>query len=612
MNKILYSAAAMAAMTAMVSCSSDEPGAIGNNDAVTFKIEVPGNLATRATFGDESTVTLDNLEWTVYDMTDAAAPKAVFSGQKVNAFQSSQTSEMVSLQLVKGAKYQVVFFADNSKNSFVSFSEGDINVNYSQMPSNDADQDAFIGKSGEFTVGNDGYSETVTLTRPFAQLNWGTDDIDAQSVQAILNNLTASVSVTSGLYSKMNILSETLSDQVTEEVKFANIAMNNLPSETFPKVHDFKVYDLVAMNYLLTGEGTIACKLNFSNNISVDVNNAPVNRNYRTNIYGSLITAPGSFNIIIDNKFDTPDFNVVVKNSEEFMEAITGGSNVTIPENTTVDISNEGEIKLKDGQNIKVEGVLQTTRQQIGISGEGNTATVEGPGTIVAVGPKGSRPLNVYDGATLNVKNITVNSTQNNGGSTIYSDKGNLILNGVKSLVNSNFVIGANGGSLEATNCVFNTDSNNQVGSWSYAVGINDGCQAVFDNVDVNGIQGGVSVGGAAADGTNAHLIIKSGTYKTTPLAGANGQTAFYPVYVFDNGEVEIQGGNFISGCGYTVYDGDNDVNKPFAHYIRIKGGKFNKPSYSQKTKEEIPAADGFEWKAINEAPFTLTVVEKK
>lgn len=608
MKKLLFSAAALSGVLAFSSCSSDEPMTNGaGNDAVNFRVEIPASLASRATFGDESMVSLNNLQWAVYDMTDVANPALVFNGANKSAFQSSQKYETVNLQLVKGKSYQVAFFADNEENKFVTCTDGVLAVDYSKAQSNTANEDAFVGKSEVFVVDNDGYAETVTLKRPFAQLNWGTDDLDAESVKAIINNLKANVTVADPLYTSYTILSGEYDGQNSGNVSFPQIAMNNLPSETFPNVHDFKTYDLIAMNYLLTNQQTLDVTLDFDNGIQVSVPNAPVNTNYRTNIYGSLLTAPGSFNIVVDNKFEDPkpDHNIVVSTTKQFVEGITNGHDVTVDEGTVINIASEGEIKLQNNQKLTVNGVLQTTRQQISITGAGNSATVTGTGTIVAIGANGNRPLNVYDGATLTISGVTVNSTQNNGGSTIYSMNGHLVLDNMKSLDNHNFAVGANGGTLKITNSEINSDSNNKVGAWSYTIDVAAGCQAEFDNVKMNGTQGGISVGGV-----NTHLIIKSGTYKTTNFKGQNG-TAFYPVYVHNKGQVEILDGEFISDGPYTVFDGDNDTGEPFADYIRIKGGKYNKATYSQRTKAEIPAYKGYKWQPINEAPFTLQVVKQ-
>lgn len=80
------------------------------------------------------------------------------------------------------------------------------------------------------------------------------------------------------------------------------------------------------------------------------------------------------------------------------------------------------------------KGTLNTARAQISISGEGNVATVKGPGKItsIGIGGTGNRPLNVSDGATLIVTNLEIETEQNNGGSGILSENGNLDLTNVK------------------------------------------------------------------------------------------------------------------------------------------------------------------------------------
>ena len=218
MKRIFYSATALCALFALSSCSNDDaPINDMGNDGVSFRIVVPSSLATRATFGDESTVSLNNLQWSVFDMSDENAPSLVFSNADKSAFQSSQSYETVNLQLVKGNRYQVVFYADNQENTFVTCENGVINVDYSQAVPNVANEDAFVGKSGIFTVSDKGQSETVTLRRPFAQLNWGSDDLKAESVKPLLDNLTATVRISSPIYTTMDILSGNLGGETERQ-----------------------------------------------------------------------------------------------------------------------------------------------------------------------------------------------------------------------------------------------------------------------------------------------------------------------------------------------------------------------------------------------------------
>lgn len=169
MKKYFLPAVAICALASLASCSSEDQPAVETDGNVTIKLRLPGGMASRATFGDESTVALNNLQWTVFEVGADNALTLVYSDQKT-AFSSSQTEESVSLPLAKGKTYQVAFYADDSSNGFVTYADGAISVDYSKAASNTVAEDAFIGKSSVFTV-TGGASETVTLTRPFAQLN---------------------------------------------------------------------------------------------------------------------------------------------------------------------------------------------------------------------------------------------------------------------------------------------------------------------------------------------------------------------------------------------------------------------------------------------------------
>ncbi len=326
MKKVVFCSLAAIGMLSFASCSSQEDGPVAGGDGVYFTIELPGHMNSRGTFGDGTgdgdRAILNNLQWTVFEVgADGTTLTKVFSDEKTGAFGGSQTQETVMIPLAKGKTYQVAFYADDATNSFCTYADGDITVDYANGASNTAAEDAFIGKSAVFTV-TGAYNETVTLTRPYAQLNWGTNDLDAKVLQNIIPSLTAQVSVKSGLFTKMNVIGGGVSDPVTD-ISFAavELAADKRPGQTFP-VEGTPAYALIAMNYLLTGEGTVDCELAFNNGLTaVTVNAAPVKVNYRTNIYGQLLTAPGNFNILVDNNFVDSDNNIGLTPSEPETDA---------------------------------------------------------------------------------------------------------------------------------------------------------------------------------------------------------------------------------------------------------------------------------------------------
>ncbi len=310
MKKILFSALGLTGLLGLASCAQEDVQA-PTGDGINITVRLPHSLASRATtYGDGTdagdNVTLNNLAWTVYEVSNGTNVK-VFTSNKA-AFTASQTEETVSLPLAKGKTYQIAFYADDSANAFATFADGQISVDYTKGASNDVAEDVFCGKSTVFTV-DGAYSETVTLTRPFAQLNWGTDDVDAPALAEIVKTLTGSVSVTSGLYTGFDVIAGDVvsGTEYTEAVNFPAVNFTALPEQKFPLEQQPNDYSLIAMNYLLTGNGVINCELSFNNGLNpVSVSAAPVQINHRTNIYGSLLTAPAEFNILINNNFDLP------------------------------------------------------------------------------------------------------------------------------------------------------------------------------------------------------------------------------------------------------------------------------------------------------------------
>ena len=334
MKTTIFSLFAAASLLTLASCSG-ENDIPATGDGVSITVNLPADLS-RGTFGDGTDAgdraTLDNLQWSVFEVLDGGNTlRLVYSDQKA-AFSASQTRETVELPLAKGKTYQVAFYADDKDNNFASYTDGVINVDYANAASNQAAEDAFVGYSQVFTVKGP-YNENVTLNRPFAQLNWGTDDLGAKAIEPLIDDLTAEVQVTSGLYQSMNVITGEMSNSIAAETvtSFGTVNLNNLPTQTFPvekpaDAADNTPYALIAMDYLLTGNGNINCRLVFNEGIDpVKVDNAPVKPNYRTNIYGSLLVEPNTFQIVIDNNFAGDNNHEIVSSQADLETAMKAG-----------------------------------------------------------------------------------------------------------------------------------------------------------------------------------------------------------------------------------------------------------------------------------------------
>ncbi|MDE6576887.1 MAG: hypothetical protein K2J82_09515 [Muribaculaceae bacterium] len=623
MRKSIYFSAALAALFA-TSCSSDmvQPANGDGEGNVVLKLQLPKELATRAVFGDGTTAT--RLQYAVYhngDKTPIITDEATFVDLQAT----------VALQLVNGQKYDFVFWADSStkeqdatpESKYYVFDAAsqEVTVNYDNLNGNDEGRDAFFGQLTDVEITGP-TTLSATLKRPFAQINLGTSDFSNTAVKAVYGEncetLTSSMEVTTtGLPTTLNLLDGKVDGATTQSVTFAAVGRPDASFGNYP-VED---YEYVSMNYILVGTDKEVLDLSYTfNNGTTEMANlplaaVPVQRNYRTNIYGAVLTSPTDLTITIAPAFEEPDYGyevTIVKSVDEFVSAVEKGGSIEIPKNIELDlrtVNDGGEIILAPNTFLKINGTVNTARAQLSVTSGTVTVDGEGVGKITSVGfPTGSRPLNVYDGATLIVKNIEVETEQNNGGSAIYSVDGNLELENVT--VNCHhFAIGANGGTLKAKNCVFNSDSNNKVGDYSYTVDVAAGCKAVFDECEVNGVQGGISVGNK-----DSVVTINSGTYTTRNLEEYKAQTAFYPVYIFDEGLAIINGGDFISGCEYTIFNGNNDVPEfyTWGNGACLQGGRYNKGTINQASQLTYPAAEGYEWVAIEgDDVFKFEVVKK-
>ena len=360
MFKKLFFFAMLIAAICMASCSTDEELSTATKDSnvstVTFTVTQPTGVQTRA-YSDGTTAT--TLYYAVYQVTDDGLSYVSDISEadgKENAF-DDDLQATVTLNLVNGNEYDVVFWAQspdaeiyeltlNSSTPSVSI---DIN---NGLVSNTEDYDAFY-KFHEVGVVTGDIEETIELTRPFAQLNWGTNDLDA--VKAAGAGYTTSTddegneTTTCDLQTTVTISANGVGNKLSfedgevtfeeDEVAFAINTTYGIPEdETFPVVG----YEYLNMNYILfaSDKGLVDATLTVTGtNISntVEVSQVPLQRNYRTNIYGSLLTSTVLYTVEIVPEYEVTDYDVpldtvCVSTASEFAAAIAaaGDDDITI------------------------------------------------------------------------------------------------------------------------------------------------------------------------------------------------------------------------------------------------------------------------------------------
>lgn len=311
-KKNLFGILALVSMFFTTSCSQDD---LSNesltNDFVnaTFTLGTDDVLGSRA-IGDGTTV--DKVACAVYD---AQGKELSELSQKVSfdgTTEDGKRKATFNTRLAKGHEYRVAFFAYNeAANAYNVDDLKKITVNSGQL-SNVEGRDAF---TAYYNVQADKtmnvINETVTLKRPFAQLNLGINDEEKKAAENAGIIVKETMIVVSNVYNAFSAYDDAVvANAEAGEMVFE---LNAIPEEKLI-INDQK-YNYLAMNYLLVGNKGSEKSLTdvkfiyettdgITNNPVTSFDNIPVQRNYRTNIVGRLLTTPAEFTLLIDNSFD--------------------------------------------------------------------------------------------------------------------------------------------------------------------------------------------------------------------------------------------------------------------------------------------------------------------
>ena len=315
MKRCFYSMMAAMALLLLSACSSDDELSQGNgNEAlVSFNVELSGGMQNKA-ISDGTTA--KNLTVHVFD------ENGTYLRELDKRVELNERKKSVSINLVKGKTYSFLFWASvNKENSPYSFGvDGKtITVDYNDAKANDESRDAFLGVVKNKAV-EASFEENVTLKRPFAQINFLTDDIaDAGKNGLTIDENTHSSITLSKVATTLNPFTNTVGGFTEAEVIFGEAAIPALSETvTMGSAPDAKTYNYLGTAYFLVpaeGENPNAgkdqamlnsatLKIKDINGEGLKVENVPVQWNYRTNIYGSLLTATGNFNVTIVPDYD--------------------------------------------------------------------------------------------------------------------------------------------------------------------------------------------------------------------------------------------------------------------------------------------------------------------
>ena len=324
MNKKLFLGMfAAAGMLFATSCSNDEldMAQSGNEAQVTFSLAAEGGIATRAISDGTGA---KKLVYAVYnasgELIETIANTDV-NGQIVDnsAFDDGLT-ENVTITLAKGQQYTVAFWAQNPNcTAYTTTDLKNVTIDYAGL-NNDETRDAFF-KAETFTV--TGNTEIdVVLKRPFAQINVGVYQTDWDAAKASGIEIEKSKVTIKNAATSINLLTGQVGGEQTVEYGFDIIPAQFATPETLNVDLDNdgtkENYVYLSMSYILANDETTGyakttledldftfAPINGNNiNFSEGLNAVPVQRNWRTNIIGKILTGDVTFNITIDPIYD--------------------------------------------------------------------------------------------------------------------------------------------------------------------------------------------------------------------------------------------------------------------------------------------------------------------
>lgn len=396
--KRLFLFLAVAGLMATTACSRDEMESAGMNGdgVVTFSARLPEQLQTRS-MGDGQTAR--KLTYAVYAAGEQT-PLLTSESEGAPAVEFTDLKAQLTLRLTTGKSYDVLFWADaygqkDESNPYkVDYQAQTVTVDYAAAESNDESRDAFFGSVTGMKV-TGAMSQDVTLVRPFAQVNVGTDDLEEAVAGGLQSAALATSMSATNVPTTLNLLNGTTTGSTS--VDFASHAV---PTESL--VVSGRTYTYLAMNYLLMGADKTTTNIAFeftdgATTGNLTFSNVPVQRNYRTNIIGSVLTGDVDFDIDIDPGFGEPDHNL-----SQLLFAAENGGTVELEENMTL----EQEITVAEGKKME----LNLNGHDIVFDSEELYTAFNVNGDMVINGPG--------------------NISYKNGGILIVNKNGSLVING--------------------------------------------------------------------------------------------------------------------------------------------------------------------------------------
>lgn len=391
---------AAVALLLLTSCQRDElqGGSIsGEEVTVSISAVMPGDggavVKSKDNPGNGSEVNRCILEVYLLEGEDGSVTASLYGTRQVVKVENL-TAAFEDLNLITGQKYRLVLWADHvddpenglgtdlyydtEKLPCVSYKSG------TEYESNEDSRDAFF-KVEEFEL--DGPEDrTVSLTRPFGQINIITtdyglipsthSDLLPVKVKLAFPRIPTSIDLVNGTVNDM--------DEVTT-LTAVDIAGLDVDGEEDSKQLSFDYILAPATGQTVVSEFTMSfLKEDGTTPVAKDYTfeNIPVQRNYRTNVSGALLTDRAGVDVKVEPGFDGDeeviDGKLVISSVDRLMNALENGGRVMLAQDMEIDRrSEESTVQGDDPNRIVVE-------EDVEIDLNGHKLTLKGDSRMAA------------------------------------------------------------------------------------------------------------------------------------------------------------------------------------------------------------------------------------
>ena len=524
MKKYLFPALALGLV--LTSCQSDEPFAPGEGGEkqVTFTLNVPGELGTRADSGNKSGVgglsnNAGELSYTLVLNADGDQRKFTKTGAGSVVFNPT---------VVLGREYTVTAYAHFSDEAWDGEEAIDITKHF-----NDETKDAYFNKE-KITFQLNETNKQITLKRPFGKLRLLATDYTAAGNE--LNTVVKNVKITyndaqtakfdvfdsefefEGNY--VNADAKTFGYYAAEEDGAMPIFADYVPANPGDNMVDFTV------------------EVTYTNDekYSRTFNDIPVKRNALTTLKGNFFTAEAEIKVEVKDAFE----GQIPGNAEEQLRMVAAmGGEVTLTDNVELD----APLNVQANMTLNLNGKTITTtlkqegRHHYAIFNNANLV-LEGEGAIEARGIKNFGEMTVNG-------NVAIKNIDSNGGAAIWNEG--------KVTINNGTFISSEGAGANTYGAALNTRSGGEAvvnggtfeaySQLTYAI-VNEG-KTTINNATVKGKHGAV----AGAE-SNDQTTINGGSFELMGVSGQSDHCAYFVSVirggVFSRNEADTTAGDSV------------------------------------------------------------------